>query len=165
MARTACCSTNNSNRNSSQPDKMTRAGYWNMQMLGAGYGNTRHDGRWARAMRVLVAINLGISLSYVGLWAVAAQSNLLWRADFTAYYTAWDIIRAGEGAHLYDLNTQTTYQLELLQGPRFKDNVLPYNYPPYIALGLYPLAWFSLPVAYSVFGLIQVALLVQLLYH
>jgi len=114
--------------------------------------------------RVLIAINVGIIFSYFGLWAIATQNDILWRADFTAYYTAWDIIRAGQGAQLYDLGTQTTYQLDLLDGGRFTDGVLPYNYPPYMALILYPLSWFSLSASYWIFALIQILILSRVLY-
>lgn len=114
--------------------------------------------------RLLIAIHLGIIFSYFGLWAITAKNNVLWRADFTAYYTAWNIIRAGAGSHLYDLATQTTYQLQLLQGGRFTDNVLPYNYPPYMALVLYPLSWFSLSASYWMFAAIQMLILGRVLY-
>ena len=114
--------------------------------------------------RLLIAIHLGIIFSYMGLWAITAKNNALWRADFTIYYTAWDIIYAGQGAQLYNLDIQTTHQLDLLHGNRFADNLLPYNHPPYMALALYPLSWFSLTTAYWLFALIQVAIVVRLLY-
>ena len=115
-------------------------------------------------IRILVVINLGISISYIGLWAIAAQNNVLWRADFTIYYTAWDIIRDGQGAQLYNLDTQTTHQLNLLQGNHFMGNLLPYDHPPYMALALYPLSWFSLQTAYWIFAFIQILVLGRLLY-
>lgn len=114
--------------------------------------------------RVLVAIHIGIIFSYFGLWAITARDNVLWRADFTAYYTAWDIIRAGQGSQLYNLDTQTTYQLDLLQGRRFADDVLPYNYPPYMAMVLYPLSWFSLSASYWMFALLQMLIIGRVLH-
>jgi len=114
--------------------------------------------------RMWIAIHVGIIFSYFGLWAITAKNNVLWRADFTAYYTAWDIVRAGQGAQLYDLDTQTTYQLDLLQGGRFTDGVLPYNYPPYMALILYPLSLFSLSASYWIFAFIQLLILGRVLY-
>jgi hypothetical protein len=113
--------------------------------------------------RVWIAIHVGMIFSYFGLWAITAKNDVLWRADFTAYYTAWDIIRAGQGAQLYNLDTQTTYQLDLLDGGRFADGVLPYNYPPYMALALYPLSWFSLSASYWIFALIQILILGRVL--
>lgn len=114
--------------------------------------------------RILIAIYLGVIFGYFGLWAITASNNELWRADFTAYYTAWDIIRAGQGAQLYDLDVQTTYQLDLLQGGSFADAVLPYNYPPYMALALYPLSWLSLTASYWMFALLQLLILGRVLY-
>jgi hypothetical protein len=113
--------------------------------------------------RVWIAIHVGMIFSYLGLWAITAKNDVLWRADFTAHYTAWDIIRAGQGAQLYNLDTQTTYQLDLLQGGRFADGVLPYNYPPYMALALYPLSWFSLSASYWIFALLQILILGRVL--
>lgn len=114
--------------------------------------------------RAFIAIHLGIIFGYFGLWAITAKNNVLWRADFTAYYTAWDIIRAGQGAQLYNLDTQKTYQLDLLDGGRFADDVLPYNYPPYMALILYPLSLFSLSASYWIFAFIQILILSRVLY-
>jgi len=114
-------------------------------------------------IRVLLAINVGIILGYFGLWATAAHNKVLWRADFTIYYTAWDIINAGQGSQLYNLDTQKTYQLDLLQGDRFADDLLPYNHPPYMALALHPLSWFSFSAAYWIFAVIQLVVLVRLL--
>jgi len=114
--------------------------------------------------RIWIAIHVGIIFSYIGLWAITAKNNELWRADFTIYYTAWDIINSGQGSQLYDLDTQTTHQLDLLQGASFADDLLPYNHPPYMALILYPLSWFSLSASYWIFALIQILILGRVLH-
>ena len=100
---------------------------------------------WRRgALRYLFYMNVAIALSYVGLILVAARQDLLWRADFTAYYTGAAMIRDGIGRRLYDLDLQTAYQQRILGQRSFLGGLLPYNSPPHLALLLVPLLYFHL---------------------
>lgn len=105
----------------------------------------------------------GIGFIYAIVWLVAYKNDMLWRADFTAFYTGWTIVREGKGASLYDLNLQAQYQQALLQGRSFYDGVLPFINPPHIALLLSPFAWLPRTTAYFIWSLIQAALLIWLL--
>jgi len=114
-------------------------------------------GKWF--FSIPLAINLGIMLSFFVLGIIAAQQDLLWRADFTAFYTGGAIVRDGLGKDLYDLELQTRYQQQILDGRSFLDGLLSFNYPPYGALIYSALAVFPLPVAYTVQFFFQVGLL------
>jgi hypothetical protein len=114
-------------------------------------------------LRGALILNISLGLSYAGLWISAARQDLLWRADFTAFYTGGAIVRDGQGAHLYDAELQTRYQQQILEGRSFKDGVLLYNYPPHVVFLFAPLAWLPRSTAFVIWTLAQGGLLVWLL--
>jgi hypothetical protein len=103
-----------------------------------------------RIHALILAVHLGLALSYVGLVGMAFARGETWRADFTAHYTGALLIREGHGAALYDLDLQGRRQRALLSGRHLYDGLLPYHHPPYGALLLSPLAALPLPVAFGV---------------
>src|SRR4030042_7195443 len=105
-------------------------------------------------------LNISIALSYINFWRVAIQQDLLWRADFSAFYTGWAIVRDGKGAMLYDYQLQTEYQQALLGGRSFASGLLVFNYPPHTALLLMPLAWIPRATAFWLWTVVQVLLLI-----
>ena len=111
----------------------------------------------------LFAINVGIALASFGVWILAAVQGLLWRADFSAFYTAWAMVRDGLGSHLYDLELQTSYQQAILESRSFASGLLTFNYPPHTALVFMPFAYLPLPWAYFVWSLGQLGLLIWLM--
>jgi len=108
---------------------------------------------------VILAVNLGLALASLGLWIVALQKGLSWRADFTMLYTGASIVGEGLCDRLYDLGVQAAIQQQILGGRHLAGGVLPFNYPPYLALLLVPLARLSLDQAYLVWSALQVAAL------
>lgn len=115
---------------------------------------------WAR---IILIVNLALVLISLGLWLIAWQQGLFWRADFAMLYTGGAMARDGHGAQLYDLALQTRDQQHILQGKRFLDGLLPFNYPPYVALLIAPLSALPLSIAYVVWTLMQIVLLAWLL--
>jgi hypothetical protein len=114
-------------------------------------------------VRAVLILNSGLALSYVGLWAITARQGQFWRADFSAFYTGWAIVRDGLGHQLYDLDLQTRYQQTILEGRSFSDGLLPFTYPPHMALYFSPLAQMSRSSAFLLWTLGECALLVWLL--
>ncbi len=100
--------------------------------------------------RLALALHAGMALSYVGLWLLTWARGLAWRADFTAYYTGWTLLRTGRAAQLYDLDTQREVQAALLGVLRFKDDLLPHNTMPHVAWLLSPLGALPMSAAYLV---------------
>ncbi|MBN1919760.1 MAG: DUF2029 domain-containing protein [Anaerolineae bacterium] len=117
-----------------------------------------------RIWKLIFWINLSIAISYVGLGIIAARQDLLWRADFTAYYTGAMLVRDGHGSDLYNLELQARYQQMFLHGNSFQDGVLPFNYPPYFALFLFPLAYFPLRTAFLLWTITQICALGYIIY-
>jgi hypothetical protein len=103
-----------------------------------------------RIHALILAVHLGLALSYAGLVGMAFARGETWRADFTAHYTGALLVREGHGAALYDLDLQGRRQRALLSGRHLYDGLLPYHHPPYVALLLSPLAALPLPVAFGV---------------
>jgi hypothetical protein len=114
-------------------------------------------------VRAVLILNSGLALSYIGLWTITARQGQFWRADFSAFYTGWAIVRDGLGNHLYDLDLQTRYQHTILEGRSFSDGLLPYTYPPHMALYFSPLAQMPRPSAFLLWTLGECALLAWLI--
>lgn len=115
----------------------------------------------SRLSRWLIALHLAIALGFLGLFIKAALDGLLWRADFTAFYTGGAIVRQGLGPQLYNLALQTRVQQAILgPGRTFYDGVLPFNNPPHFALVMAPLTLLPLGTAFWVWAVLQVGLLV-----
>jgi hypothetical protein len=113
--------------------------------------------------KAVLILNSGIALSYIGLWVMTAYHGQLWRADFSAFYTGWVMVRDGKGSQLYDLDLEKQYQLDILGGRSFSEGLLPFINPPHVALIFTPLAYLSLSNAYMVWTILQVGLLLWLL--
>lgn len=113
--------------------------------------------------RIALAINVGITLSYLALGMIAIRQDLFWRADFTAFYTGGAIVRDGLGNQLYDLNLQKAYQQKLLGERSFSDGLLSFINPPHVALLFAPLTNYSRPAALLFWTLCQTGLLIWLM--
>lgn len=112
--------------------------------------------------KTLLAIYSGLIFAYLFSWAQVFIQGEEWRADFTIFYTAAHILSAEQGAALYDLDTQTHFQQQILQDKKFKDGLLPFNYPPILALLLEPIAELDLKAAYLLWSLGQLVALFYL---
>ncbi len=113
---------------------------------------------------LVFAVHLGLALGYIGLVLMAFGRGETWRADFTAHYTGARMVWEGEGAALYNLDTQAQRQREILGGRYLYDGLLPYNRPPFVALALSPLAAVPLREAFAIWGAINLALWVLFLW-
>lgn len=114
-------------------------------------------------LRGALVLNVGLAVSYVFLWFSAWRQDLMWSVDFSAFYTAWSIVRAGLGSRLYDLGLQATYQQAALEGRSFAGQALPFVNPPHTAVIFAPLSWLPYRTAFAAWSLLQLALLVWLI--
>jgi hypothetical protein len=117
----------------------------------------------SRLLLGVLLLNISLTLTYVGLWVIAARQELFWRADFSAFYTGWVIVRDGQGGQLYDADLQMTVQQEVLEGRSFKDGLLPYVNPPHLTVSFVPLSLLPRTSAYLLWTLGQLGLLVWLM--
>lgn len=101
-----------------------------------------------RYWKYLASVYLAIGISYILLVVFAYARNLTWRADFTAFYTGWTIVRQGLSAQLYDIDLQFRLQHEILAGYPHGVGILAFYYPPHVALLFSPLSYLPLKTAY-----------------
>jgi hypothetical protein len=124
---------------------------------------TRAASNRERNRRLLLAYCVGLILSYVIITSVSGAPGFLLGGpgDFAAFYTAAHIIHSGNAHSLYDLSLQAQVQQALLapHGWAFQDGLLPYPYPPVLALIFIPLSFLPLAWAFPAWNLINVALI------
>lgn len=96
----------------------------------------------ARLHRLLVASAIGLVVAIIGALSIEQPpSAAIRRGDFPAFYTMAILAHQGEGAKLYDLETQRAVQN--LIWPSLHGSVLPVAYPAFLALCVEPLAILS----------------------
>lgn len=115
-------------------------------------------------MRSYKAIGL---LFIVGV--VATHGFFLWHVrdriargdpDFTVFYTAARILREGHGAQLYDPAVQHVVQNEFTSNELIRRGPLPFIHPPFEAVAFVPLTILPYPVAFVVWDLVNLGMLV-----
>lgn len=111
------------------------------------------------AVRILLLIHTLLAAGYLAVWVFGMDEGLLWRTDFTAFYTGWRIARDGQTEHLYDFAVQRRYQQQILGGRQMEDGLLPYLNPPQATLVFLPLAGLPLAPAFRLWTALQVGLL------
>ncbi len=79
--------------------------------------------------------------------------------DFTVYYTAATMLRAGVGHQLYDARAQYEVQKKSVGAIASRHGALPYIHPPFEALIFLPLAYLSYPRAFAIWDLLNVGAL------
>src|SRR5437867_12218934 len=120
-------------------------------------------GRW-----LLVAISLIVGAvlltSGAGVWWGNLTNTGGHIIDIMGFRTGSQMFWQ-DRTHLYDLERQLAVETSTL-APHPLPRVLPYNYPPFFALLLVPLAWLPFPLAYAtatVLNLLCLALTLRLL--
>jgi hypothetical protein len=82
--------------------------------------------------------------------------------DFTIFYSAGKILRAGLGTKLYDESTQYRLQQEFAAGVSIRQGPLPYNHPPFEALLFVPFTYLPYFSAYLLWNLVNLLILCSL---
>jgi len=96
----------------------------------------------ARLHRFLIASAIGLVVAIIGaLSTEQPPSAAIVRGDFPAFYTMATLAHQGEGAKLYDLETQREVQNAIW--PSLQGSVLPIAYPAFLARWVEPLALLS----------------------
>lgn len=82
--------------------------------------------------------------------------------DFTIFYCAGKIVRDGLGPKMYDEATQYKVQQEFAAGVSIRKGPLPYNHPPFEALLFVPFTWLPYWLAFLLWDLIGLGILLGL---
>jgi Glycosyltransferase family 87 len=107
-------------------------------------------------LHVLSFLHLAIIASFISDWWNKSASDLRF-TDYPAFLTGWKMMVTGQSGQLYDLAAQAKVQHALINGS-FKNDVLPFNYPPYIATIFGGLGRISLTTGYWIWAATNVAL-------
>jgi hypothetical protein len=109
----------------------------------------------SRVNRFLIATAIGLVVAIVAaLASEQAPSAAIVRGDFPAFYTMATLANRGEGARLYDLETQRQVQNAIW--PSLQGSVLPAAYPAFLAFWIEPLATLSPTHARIVWTIVMV---------
>ena len=123
----------------------------------------RRLSRPGRSRRFFLAYCAAIILVYAIFVPGAARPGFrVWGpGDFTAFYTAAHIIRAGDAHRLYDVSVQTQVQQTFLlpHGWIFSGGLLPYINPPFFAAFLIPLSFLPLAWAFHAWNILNITLI------
>jgi hypothetical protein len=84
--------------------------------------------------------------------------------DFTIFYSAAEIIHQGLGHRLYDDTTQYRIQQGFAAAANMRKGPLPYNHPPFEVLTFVPFSLLPYFVAYVLWDLVSLLMLVLLLF-
>ncbi len=109
---------------------------------------------------ILCLINITLIAINIGLWLIAAYQKLFFAADFTSFYTGFYLVRVGEGRNLFDSALQSFYQQQFMKGMTFEGGVLLFPNPPFVAIVLSPLSFLRLDIAFYIWTLMQLGLLI-----
>ena len=99
----------------------------------------------------LVAITLSNVISTVGLAGLLREGY----QNFTIFYAAGRMVRAGESSVLYDLPAESGAQEEADPNVRIRKSALPYMHPPFEALLFVPFTFFSYVHAYLLWNVLN----------
>src|SRR5438876_706616 len=123
----------------------------------------------SRSRWLLVSIGLAVGLallaSSAGVWWSTLTNAEGYVVDFLPLHTGGRLFWQ-DRTHLYDLERQLAVETPTMAPYSLVKEVLPYNYPPFFALLLVPLAWLPFPFAYAtatVLNLLCLALTLRLL--
>jgi len=83
-------------------------------------------------------------------------------ADFTAFYTAGELVRQGQGSRLYDPQEQWRVQQEFASEVAIRQGPLPYLRLPFEALLFVPFTFLPYPAAYTVWVLLNLGVVIAL---
>ena len=107
----------------------------------------------------VVTFVLIVFFSYL-LLEMPKNRTFLLSTDFRAFYTGGIMVKNGIHSNFYDLRTQYFWQHKLAPETNNQKQLMPFVYPPFVALLFSPLTKFTLQIAYSVWAFLNIVLLV-----
>lgn len=106
----------------------------------------------------LTSFCLGMIALHAAVFWLARSQLLAGSADFSIFYTAGHMVRHGQGAELYDDETQAATWREFVPGVVVREHPLPFNHPPFEVLPFLVLTYLPYIRAYSLCLLVNLLL-------
>jgi hypothetical protein len=112
-----------------------------------------------RARRVLIALSLAILIGLIGVYVLTITSGAFAprRADFITYYSAGQMVAAGNGGRIYDFQALAAVERVVVRPYTLHYGVLPFVYPPFFAAAVSPLSHAPYEWAYGIWLTLSVA--------
>jgi Glycosyltransferase family 87 len=118
----------------------------------AGIPRLRRSLDLSRLRRIAIALCLALLLalvySYVSLFIHGEVSAR--QTDFLSYYGGAHFVWAGHPSQMFDFRALGTYEKHIAAPDRLRDAVLPYLYPPFVALAFAPLTALQITPAFLI---------------
>ncbi len=110
--------------------------------------------------RLLIGALLATGLSLNGFMAWKDR-DLVRKGypDFTIFYSAGKMVRAGMASSLYDESVEFQTQVQFAPGVSIRHGALPYNHPPFEALLFVPFSFLAYLPAYLAWNAVNLGLL------
>ena len=109
-----------------------------------------------RPARLIIAIAAALLVAYAVIWS-QVNSFDVGRSDFTAFYVGGTLLREGHTGNLYNQAVQEPLHSALIAPDREAN--LPFVNTPVAAALVVPATFLPLPVAYRVWGVLELAVL------
>jgi hypothetical protein len=109
-------------------------------------------------------INIVLFEISIGMWIRIGQEHLFFMSDFGSLYTSFVDMRAAIFGKISEINLHAIYQHGLLGGINLSGGIYPLQYPPIIALVFSPLSFLPFNLAFIIWTIIEVGLLIWLIY-
>lgn len=114
------------------------------------------------AIALFAALFFGLFVSYVALVRNGDAGPR--QSDFVAYYGGARLVALGHSSSLYNFTVLGRFEAALVHPLHVRDGVLPFIYPPYLAVTLAPLAALSYNAAYFAWLVLNCCLVGIVLY-
>lgn len=112
--------------------------------------------RSQRPARLIIALAAALLLAYAVVWSQVSSVDV-GRSDFTAFYVGGTLLRQGHTGDLYNEAVQQPLHSALIAPDR--EGNLPFVNTPVAAALVLPATFLPLPVAYRLWGALEVAVL------
>ena len=113
--------------------------------------------RSLRPARLIIAISAALLVAYAVVWAQVSSVDV-GRSDFTAFYVGGTLLREGHTGDLYNEAIQQPLHSALIAPDR--EGNLPFVNTPVAAVLVLPVTALPLAVAYRLWGILELAILV-----
>ncbi|MDQ3929954.1 MAG: DUF2029 domain-containing protein, partial [Chloroflexota bacterium] len=114
------------------------------------------------AQRLVCALWLLLPVAVISTYLVQISANGPYRTDISMFLTGARILTGGQGANLYDVALETEVQTSIDPLAISTYGLLPFNYPPYVAMFFAPFAQLGAPQLYYLWLAAQCGVLVGL---
>jgi len=114
---------------------------------------------------VMIAAWLAVMAMTANIW-LKPWPDILFRADFVSYVTAASMVRDGDAPAMFDIEAQRSFQnnlhsvMDSSTATQFPADLSPFYNPPIMAYLFVPLTILPMPLAYVVWNVISLAMLV-----